>query len=110
MASVSKLNFTLGSLSGASGSGGTIILEQLTVDHVLFINVSAFSATTLAVNVMSSPDGVNFAQIATVSLTATGKSVLAVPTPMAHVKLDWTLSGGAQTATVEASLCYDKRR
>jgi len=110
MASVSKLNFTLGSLSGASGTGGTIILEQLTVDHVLFVNVSAFSTTTLTLNVLSSPDGVNFAQIATVALTAAGKSVLAVPTPLAHVKLDWTMAGGAQTATVAASLCYDKRR
>jgi hypothetical protein len=43
-------------------------------------------------------------------LTAAGKSVLAVPTPLAHVKLDWTMAGGAQTATVAASLCYDKRR
>ena len=110
MASVSKVNFSLGAISGASGTGGTVILEQLTVDHVLFLNVSAFSATTLTVNMLSSPDGSNFAQIATVNLTATGNSVLAIPTPMAHVKLNWTLAGGAQTATVAASLCYDKRR
>jgi hypothetical protein len=110
MASVSKFLITLGSISGASGSTGSVVLEQLTVDHVLFLNVSAFSTTTLTINVMTSPDGVNFAQIATAALTATGKSVLAVPTPLAHVKIDWTMAGGAQTATVEASLCYDKRR
>lgn len=110
MASVSKLDLTLGAISGASGSSAPIVLEQLTVDHVLFLNVAAFSTTTLTVNVMSSPDGSNFAQIATVNLTATGKSVLAVPTPMAHVRLDWVMAGGAQTATVSASLCYDKRR
>lgn len=110
MASVSKSVFTLGPISGASGSAGSVVLEQLTVDHVLFLNVTAFSTTTLTINVMTSPDGVSFAQIATVALTGTGKSVLAVPTPLAHVKLDWTMAGGAQTATVEASLCYDKRR
>jgi hypothetical protein len=110
MASVSKLDLSLGAISGAGGSSSAVVLEQLTVDHVLFLNVSAFSTTTLTVNVMSSPDGTNFAQIATVNLTATGKSVLAVPTPMSHVKIDWTMVGGAQTATVSAALCYDKRR
>lgn len=110
MASVSKIDLSLGAISGGSGSSGTIVLEALTVDHVLFLDITAFSATTLTVNVMSSPDGVNFAQVATVAKTATGKSVLAVPTPLSHVKLDWTLAGGAQTATVSASLCYDKRR
>lgn len=110
MASVSKLNFTLGALTGASGTTSSVVLEQLTVDHVLFLNVSAFSTTTLTVNVQSSPDGTNFAQIATVNLTATGNSVLAIPTPMAHVRIAWTMAGGAQTATVAASLCYDKRR
>ena len=110
MASVSKAALTLGSISGASGSSSAVVLEQLTVDHVLFLNVTALSTTTLTVNVMSSPDGTNFAQIATVALTATGKSVLAVPTPMAHVKINWTMAGGAQAATVDASLCYDKRR
>lgn len=110
MASVSKHLFTLGSLSGASGSSNVVVLEQLTVDHVLFLNVSAFSTTTLAVKVMSSPDGTNYAQIATINLTATGNTVLAVATPLAHVKIDWTMAGGAQTATVSAVLCYDKRR
>lgn len=110
MASVSKSALTLGSIAGASGSSGAVVLEQLTVDHVLFLNVTAFSTTTLTVNVMTSPDGLNFAQIATVGITGTGKSVLAVPTPLAHVKIDWTMAGGAQTATVDAQLCYDKRR
>lgn len=111
MASVSKIDLSLGAISGGSGSSGTIVLEALTVDHVLFLDITALGAgTTLTVNVMSSPDGVNFAQVATVAKTATGKSVLAVPTPLSHVKLDWTLASGTTTATVSASLCYDKRR
>lgn len=110
MASVAKLNVTLGSLSGASGSSSSVVLEPYTVDHVLFLNVSAFSTTTLAISVMGSPDGTNYAQIASVNITASGNTVLAVPTPLAHLKINWTMAGGAQTATVNASLCYDKRR
>jgi hypothetical protein len=110
MASVAKQTLTLGSISGGSGSSSTIVLEQYSVDHVLFLNVSAFSTTTLAISVMGSPDGTNFAQLASVNITAAGNSVLAVPTPLAHVKINWTMAGGAQTATVAASLCYDKRR
>lgn len=110
MASVSKVELSLGALTGASGSSPAIVLEQLTVDHVLFLNVTVLGATTFTANVMASPDGTNFAQIATTAITATGKTVLAVPTPLAHVKIDWTLAGGAQTATVSAMLCYDKRR
>lgn len=111
MASVSKIDLSLGSISGASGSSGTIVLEQLTVDHVLFLDITALGVgTTLAINVMSSPDGTNFAQVATTSKTSTGKSVLAVSNVMSHVKLDWTLTSGTTTATVGASLCYDKRR
>lgn len=110
MASVSKYQIGLGSLSGASGSAEKISLEQHTVDHVLALNVSAFGATTLSISVKTSPDGVNFAEIATGSATATGLKLIAVPSPLSYIRVDWTLAGGAQTATVDGALCYDKRR
>jgi hypothetical protein len=110
MASVSQYPIALGSLSGASGSADRIALEQHTVDHVLCMNVSALGATTLGISVKTSCDGTNFAEIATLSITSTGVKLLAVPTPLSFIRVDWTLSGGATTATVAAALCYDKRR
>jgi hypothetical protein len=110
MASVNKITLSLGALSGASGSANAINLEQLTVDHVLAVTVSAFGATTLTFSVKTSIDGVNYAEVATNSFTATGTKFLSVPLPLSYVRVDWTLAGGAQTATVAAAICYDKRR
>lgn len=110
MASVNKLSYTLGALSGASGSSDVLILEQLTVDHVLFVKVADFSTTTLTVKVMTSHNGSDFAQISSTNITANGNSLIAVTTPLTHVRIDWTMAGGAQTATVAAVLSYDKRR
>lgn len=110
MASVNKLNITLGALSGASGSTSAHSLEALTVDHVLAVNVTAFASTTLALSIKTSPDGTNFVEVATLSFTATGLKIVSVPNLCTHIRLDWTLAGGAQTATATASLCYDKRR
>lgn len=112
MASVSKYAVTLGALSGASGSADKISLEQFTVDHVLALQVSALGAgTTLAISVKSSPDGTNFAEIATLAgVVTTGLKLITVPAPLSFVRVDWTLTGGVQTATVSGALCYDKRR
>jgi len=110
MASVSQYQIALGSLSGASGYAPKVALEQHTIDHVLCMNVSALGATTLGISVKTSCDGNNFAEIAALSITSTGVKLLAVPTPLSFIRVDWTLAGGATTATVGAVLCYDKRR
>jgi hypothetical protein len=111
MASVSKYNIGLGSLSGASGSADKVSLEQHTVDHVFAADVSALSGgTTLAFSIKTSIDGVSFAEIATGSATATGLKLITVPSPLSFVRVDWTLTGGVQTATVSGAICYDKRR
>jgi len=110
MASVSKITLDLGSLSGASGSSSKVALEQFSVDHVLCLNVSVLGATTLGLSVKTSCDGVNFAEIATGSATATGVKLMSIPSPLSYVRVDWTLAGGAQTATVSGAICYDKRR
>lgn len=110
MASVSKYALSLGSLSGASGSSDRISLEQHTVDHVLALNVTAFGAVTLGISIKTSHDGTNFAEIATGSITSTGLKLITVPVPLTFVRVDWTLAGGAQTATVSGVICYDKRR
>ena len=110
MASVNKINLDLGSLSGASGSSSKVALEQLSVDHVLCLDVSVLGATTLGLSVKTSCDGVSFAEIATGSATATGVKLVSIPSPLSYVRVDWTLAGGAQTATVSGAICYDKRR
>lgn len=110
MASVTKLTPTLGALSGASGASNVLILEQLTVDHVLFVKVTNFNTTTLTVKVMTSHDGSDFATLVSDTIAANGNTLITVPAPLTHVRIDWTMAGGAQTATVSAALCYDKRR
>lgn len=110
MASVTKIPLNLAALAGASGSSAKVSLEQLTVDHVLAIYVSALGATTLSLSVKTSLDGSHFAEVATASVTGTGLKLVTIPTALSYLRLDWTLAGGAQTATVSASVCYDKRR
>ena len=110
MASVAKYPVSLGALAGASGASDRITLEQFTVDHVLALNVSALAATTLGISVKTSHDGLNFAEVATASITSTGLKLITVLAPLTFVRVDWTLAGGAQTGTVSGALCYDKRR
>lgn len=110
MASVSKISLSLESLAGASGESEKVSLEQLTTDHVLAVHVSALGATTLGLSVKTSLDGVTFAEVATGSVTGTGLKLVTIPTALSYLRLDWTLAGGAQTATVSAAICYDKRR
>lgn len=121
MASVNKLIVFNGSISGASGSTGSMALEALTEGFIPTVQVSVLGAgTAMTAKLQHSPDGISWKDAATLetvggsgSLSSAGILLkeIAMTSPLyGNVRFSWTLTGGTTTATAIFSVYYDKKR
>jgi hypothetical protein len=117
MASVQRLVLQTGAISGASGQTDPFSLEAYVTDVIGSVTVSAAAFTTFDVYLQHSPDGstwfdvVQLAKPGGGSLTTTGAMIASTTSPiLGKIRIRWALTGGAQTATAEFVVYYDKRK
>ena len=117
MASVQRLVLQTGAISGASGQTSPVSLEAYVTDVIGSVACSAAGFTTFDTYLQHSPDGTTWFDVVQLakpgggSLAATGAMIASTTSPiLGKVRMRWALTGGAQTATADFVVYYDKRK